>query len=282
MKKRNTLPKTGLQFQTAQREKAQKKKKYALIFTGIVLVLALVSVILIYTQTSLFRSEKEETYTNTTNMQSNVGVMLANVTTDGDLVTLGWFTMDTTNGKFTVTTIPVDESYQGQTYAELFGGSDADEISASNLRDAVADNYDVTLDRYIVIAEEGLGKICNTLGWYDVTLKEEINYSDDDYAIHLLSGDLSLIGSQLFSYIRYIGEDNTAASRQKQAEIIADFMYQDMTISNATNGQSYFEGLSNYLITDINVDDYARYSNFLLTVAQSPLQIEVVQPNEEA
>lgn len=272
--------KTSLRFRTAEREKANRRKKRFFLFAAVILVLALTSFILIYTQTSLFQGEKDVEIENKTNMQSKVNMMLANVTSEGDLVTLGWVTMNTKNGEFTICTIPVDDTYNGQSYNEIYGGEDADEITADALRNAVASNYKVELDRYMIINEEGLGKICKNLGSYNAHLETEIDYSGDDYSLHLLSGDLSLIGSQMFNYLRYVGEDNNADSRLKQANILADYLTQAMTKSNTQNGQAYFEGLSNYIDTDISADDFARYVNFLCVVAENPLQIEVDQPNE--
>ncbi len=264
MKQKRKGKTKGLRFETTRAEKKKKSLLLWLAFIATVILIALLSIGVYLEKTGYFETNRN---VSGNNMQKEVSILVGSVDSDGELVYLSWMTMNTKKQSFTITPISPKGSYGGQTYTEIYGTSTktADiEINCQNLKKAISDQYNVSLDRYIILPESAFPRLLNTLGNYTINLDTEVAYDGDDFSIHILTGERTLTGARFFNYLCYVGENYNNEALHKQANLMADFLKQELTEKNAKKGQTYFESLSNYITTDITTSDFSRYSDFLL------------------
>ena len=253
--------KKPLKFRTATKEKRIRNRKIALIFTAVVLVVALMSGIVIFKETGFGRNG--ETELDGTNMKHTVNLLFGGTDMDGDLVFLSQLTINTKNGTGKLTGISPVSRYERQTFNEILGGKDADSISRDNLVKAVSERYGKTFDRYLIVNEENIGRILLKMGYYDIELDKEFKYEGSGQSLHLLKGEHSLNGNEFYTYLKYMGGNHSIDETDAQTEVIADWLNQELTPGNYEKGQTLFESLVNAVSTNITIGDYARYTPFL-------------------
>jgi len=271
MKKKGKVKGRGktksLRFETTRAEKRRKTALTWLAFVATVLLVAAVSLSVYLSKSGYFEARKE---LSESNIKKEVTILVASSDSDGELVYLSWLTANTRRQTFRITAVSPKDSYQGQTFTEIYGGEKANDVSCKQLKEAVADKYHVKLDRYIILPESSYPRLLNTLGNYTINLDTEVAYDGDDYSIHILTGERTLTGARFFNYLCYVGENYNAAALKNQANLMADFLRQELTEKNAKNAQSLFESLSNYILTDISTAEFAQYKDFLVLCSQQP------------
>lgn len=263
MKQKRKGKTKGLRFETTRAEKKKKSRLLWFAFIAIVILTALLSIGVYLEKSGYFETNRN---VSESNMQKEVSILVGSVDSDGELVYLSWMTMNTKKQSFTITPISPKGSYGGQTYTEIYGNAAKVEmeINCQKLKEAISDQYNVSLDRYIFLPESAFPRLLNTLGNYTINLDTEVAYDGDDFSIHILTGERTLTGARFFNYLCYVGENYNNEALRKQADLMADFLKQELTEKNAKKGQTYFEFLSNYIKTDITPLDFSRYSDFLL------------------
>ncbi len=163
--------KRPLKFRTTDKENKMRSRKIALIFTAIVLAVALLSGIVIFRETGFGR--KDDTGFDSSTMQHTVNILFGGTDTDGNLVFLSRLSINTRNGTGKLTGISPKSRYDRQTFNEILGRTDADAISREKLVKAVSERYEEEYDRYLIVNEENIGRVLLKLGYYDIELKEE-------------------------------------------------------------------------------------------------------------
>ena len=253
--------KKPLKFRTTVKENKIRHRKVALIFTAIVLLVALLSGIVLFRETGF--GHRKETGFDSSTMHHTVNILFGGTDTDGELVFLSRLSINTRNGTGKITGISPLSRYERQTFNEILGRKEADAISRDKLVKAVGERYDEKFDRYLIVNEENIGRVLLKLGYYDIELKEEFKYEGARQTLHLLKGQHSLNGNEFYTYLKYMGGDHSIDETDAQTAVIADWLNQELTPENFANSQALYESLVNAVSTNITINDFARYTNFL-------------------
>lgn len=253
--------KKPLKFRTTVKENKIRHRKVALIFTAIVLLVALLSGIVLFKETGF--GHRKETGFDSSTMHHTVNILFGGTDTDGELVFLSRLTINTRNGTGKITGISPLSRYERQTFNEILGRKEADAISRDKLVKAVGERYDEKFDRYLIVNEENIGRVLLKLGYYDIELKEEFKYEGARQTLHLLKGQHSLNGNEFYTYLKYMGGGHSVEETDAQTEVIADWLNQELTPENFEKSQALYESLVNAVSTNITINDFARYTSFL-------------------
>ena len=253
--------KKPLKFRTTVKENKIRHRKVALIFTAIVLLVALLSGIVLFKETGF--GHRKETGFDSSTMHHTVNILFGGTDTDGELVFLSRLRINTRNGTGKITGISPLSRYERQTFNEILGRKEADAISRDKLVKAVGERYDEKFDRYLIVNEENIGRVLLKLGYYDIELKEEFKYEGARQTLHLLKGQHSLNGNEFYTYLKYMGGGHSVEETDAQTEVIADWLNQELTPGNFEKSQALYESLVNAVSTNITINDFARYTSFL-------------------
>ena len=253
--------KKPLKFRTTVKENKIRHRKVALIFTAIVLLVALLSGIVLFKETGF--GHRKETGFDSSTMHHTVNILFGGTDTDGELVFLSRLSINTRNGTGKITGISPLSRYERQTFNEILGRKEADAISRDKLVKAVGERYDEKFDRYLIVNEENIGRVLLKLGYYDIELKEEFKYEGARQTLHLLKGQHSLNGNEFYTYLKYMGGGHSIEETDAQTAVIADWLNQELTPENFEKSQALYESLVNAVSTDITINDFARYTSFL-------------------
>ena len=253
--------KKPLKFRTTVKENKIRHRKVALIFTAIVLLVALLSGIVLFKETGF--GHRKETGFDSSTMHHTVNILFGGTDTDGELVFLSRLSINTRNGTGKITGISPLSRYERQTFNEILGRKEADAISRDKLVKAVGERYDEKYDRYLIVNEENIGRVLLKLGYYDIELKEEFKYEGARQTLHLLKGQHSLNGNEFYTYLKYMGGGHSVEETDAQTEVIADWLNQELTPGNFEKSQALYESLVNAVSTNITINDFARYTSFL-------------------
>lgn len=253
--------KKPLKFRTTVKENKIRHRKVALIFTAIVLLVALLSGIVLFKETGF--GHRKETGFDSSTMHHTVNILFGGTDTDGELVFLSRLSINTRNGTGKITGISPLSRYERQTFNEILGRKEADAISRDKLVKAVGERYDEKFDRYLIVNEENIGRVLLKLGYYDIELKEEFKYEGARQTLHLLKGQHSLNGNEFYTYLKYMGGGHSVEETDAQTEVIADWLNQELTPENFEKSQALYESLVNAVSTNITINDFARYTSFL-------------------
>ena len=253
--------KKPLKFRTTVKENKIRHRKVALIFTAIVLLVALLSGIVLFRETGF--GHRKETGFDSSTMHHTVNILFGGTDTDGELVFLSRLSINTRNGTGKITGISPLSRYERQTFNEILGRKEADAISRDKLVKAVGERYDEKFDRYLIVNEENIGRVLLKLGCYDIELKEEFKYEGARQTLHLLKGQHSLNGNEFYTYLKYMGGGHSVEETDAQTAVIADWLNQELTPGNFEKSQALYESLVNAVSTNITINDFARYTSFL-------------------
>ena len=253
--------KKPLKFRTTVKENKIRHRKVALIFTAIVLLVALLSGIVLFRETGF--GHRKETGFDSSTMHHTVNILFGGTDTDGELVFLSRLSINTRNGTGKITGISPLSRYERQTFNEILGRKEADAISRDKLVKAVGERYDEKFDRYLIVNEENIGRVLLKLGYYDIELKEEFQYEGARQTLHLLKGQHSLNGNEFYTYLKYMGGGHSVEETDAQTAVIADWLNQELTPGNFEKSQALYESLVNAVSTNITINDFARYTSFL-------------------
>lgn len=253
--------KKPLKFRTSVKEKRMRNRKIWLIFTAVVLLVALMSGVVIFKETGFGR--KGETELDGTDMKHTVRILFGGTDTDGDLVFLSQLTLNTRSGTGKLQGISPVSRYERQTFNEILGKKEADSLTRDALVKAVSERYDKKFDRYLILNEENIGRVLLKMGYFDIKLDEEFKYESPKQSLHLLKGEHSLNGNEFYTYLKYMGGDHSIDETDAQTEVIAEWLNQELTPANYAKSQSLYETLVNAVSTDITINDFARYTSFL-------------------
>ena len=253
--------KKPLKFRTTVKENKIRNRRIALVFTAIVLLVALMSGVMIIKETGVLQNRQTEI--DGTDMKSRVNILFGGTDNDGNLVFLSRLELNTRSGTGKLTGISTKSRYDRQTFNEILGRKDADERTREALVKAVSERYGETFDRYVIVNEENIGRVLLKLGYYDLSLSKELKYQTGSQSLHLQEGDHSLNGNEFYVYLKYMGGAHSIDETYTQTKVIADWINQELTLSNYEKCQTLYESLVNAVSTNITISDFSRYTPFL-------------------
>ncbi len=253
--------KKPLKFRTTVKENKIRSRRIFLIFTAIVLLIALLSGVVIFKNTGLFHRKQAEI--DGTDMKHSVNILFGGTDTDGELVFLSRLELRPRSGTGKITGISPLSRYERRTFNEILGRKEADSVSREELVKAVSERYDETFDRYLIVNEENIGRVMLKLGYYDLTLEDEFLYENDKQSLHLLKGEHALNGNEFYVYLKYLGGTHSIDETDAQTRVIADWLNHELTPSNYAKCQTLYETLVNAVDTNITISDFTQYMPFL-------------------
>lgn len=280
--------KTKLKFVTNEDKKSKNKKFIVIGF--IILVLLIGTVSLMYFLKSYNYDFKKAFGIEVTEEQEKI----LNVKLEGKSTILVACTSRNEDELYFVSLIRTDLDKQRISVACLPADDKASTDSNISLKQAfvsggahalvsnVKSDYDVDIDRYIVINEKNFKSFMSKFGNYQVNVKKGVNYASEDFAFSLYEGKQMLTGDKLLKYIRYQkikGDNNYLHS---QSNIISDVVEQVLNLKNFNENVDKYEDVVNYVDTDITVVDFTKSKNEIMALIASPDKEDTVSVNVES
>ena len=194
--------------------------------------------------------------------KDKVNILFIPVSSDGEVLYLCVFGIDTQNKAYTVSCVATPE--------------DADPDRPLDILEKAETKYGIKLDRYVLITRDDFKGFMQVLGGYTVNLKNRIDYTGKDFTLSLPAGKRTLYGDLFFNYVRFTGLGGSAHEREEQAKLIADYIRQRLTKETVENGDEIFSQLYNTCTTNINITDFNKYQSVFEASVQKKLKISVL------
>ena len=241
-------------------------KRFFIIVVAVLLIVASASAITYFKERG--RTEAEVDEGDVTRMASTdtdkAGILFIATTsssTDREVLYLICLTLDPSDTSFNVTCV------------KPMAGLDASK--PSEILEKVRVKSNIKLDRYVLITQDAYKQFAQIVGGYEIKLKNNIDYSDDDFSLSLRAGEQTLYGNLFFNYVRFLGLAGTEHELEEQGKVIADYIDQILTPSVVDNGEEVYSKLSNVCQTDITIVDFSKYQDFMRDAVSSKLKITV-------
>ncbi len=181
-----------------------------------------------------------------------------------------------TRGKIPILALPpqllVEEPPSPKTLQEVY---EAGGVAAT--RTALERLFGVSIDRHMVMDQQGFLAIAGAFGPVEYTLGEELSLSPDVGGVVLSAGRQRLDGSALLRLMEYQGYDGGEPSRIKAiAELAAAAVNQKLGLVSGAQGEDLFRKAVNQMKTDLSFVDFdARLSSarMMAELKASPAQV---------
>lgn len=160
--------------------------------------------------------------------------------------------LDAPNKRILITSIPADTKLGEKTLTETASYS-----GSAMATEAVAEAFDVKIDRYLRIEETSFSSIVDALGAVTIDLENAVEHYDENgfLAYSMNKGKHVFFGEKLCGLIRYSGKDEIERANA-QSEILASLFSQRLTSGKYDDPQKIFETVINSSQTNINVFDF--------------------------
>ncbi len=273
--------KRKLKFRTTANENSARRRLVITLFSVAVLIIAAVSVSVIGKEYNWFDggedSDNPISDDAVAKLDGTPTMMFAAVDTLGEEVDfIALITLDATNKKFTVSSVPPGEYYGTKTLSGIFATGDAEELAA-----ATQEMTGIKIDRYAVVTEKNFKPLISAMGLTEFEISKKINYTSDEFSLNLLAGKQTLPGDKLYKYIRFVGLGGSDYEMQAQAEIIGEVISQRLNETNTEKGEELFGTLINKCESNITIVDFTRYYGLLSEISTEPREIEVLSYTSE-
>ena len=270
--------KSGLKFNTVQEAEKSKKKRILIVFLVVALSISLASIFAIKKEKGIDAKKKSDKPTATRNIKKDVNILVGGSSIDGKLIFLEQVNLNTEKDSITVKPVFLQmQCSDGTALKNVFDGGDESDVSAERLLSEASYVQGVKFDRYVILQESNISLFVHQLGRYELNLKENISFSDKGNTINWVKGPRELSGEDFFTYMEYLGHAGTTTAQYRQAEELADFISQEFRPDTVSRGQELFETLANLADSNISVQDYARYSEYLDELSQKKIKIKVTE-----
>lgn len=124
------------------------------------------------------------------------------------------------------------------------------EDSVIGAKKALADNYGITTNKYIVLDSSGLKDVLSLFDGFSVNVIENVNYKSHDFNLTLSSGVQELSPDMTYKYLQ-ISENKVRES------IICDIIKSVLVADYVEESEKLFTSFVNLCETDISVIDYS-------------------------
>lgn len=248
------------------KQERKANRRFFIIVVAVLLIVASASTI------TFFKERKHE------EIESDEGGITRMASTDTDKAGILFIatTSSSTNREILylicLTLDPSDTSFN-VTCVKPMAGLDA--TQPSEILEKVRVKSNIKLDRYVLITQDAYKKVAQIIGGYEVNLKNNIDYSDDNFSLSLRTGEQTLYGNLFFNYVRFLGLTGTEHELEEQGKVIADYIDQILTPSVVDNGEEIYSKLSNVCQTDITIVDFSKYQDFMRDAVSGKLKITV-------
>ena len=150
--------------------------------------------------------------------------------------------------KIIVTPIDYNTSTSDGTFREKYeyGG-------ISLLIDAVENERNTAIDRYVILDKDGFCDIIDLMGEIELYVDEEFTYSSSEKSYQIGIGNNTLEAPMLYSYlkIKYLNSDEVQFT-----ELLCKIINSYLNSVNEDDALSYFEDLSNCINSDLSISDF--------------------------
>lgn len=245
----------------------KRERRFIFVFLALLILIASASTITYFREKAkeeaAHRSESDLTAINDGSRKEKVNILFIPVSSDDEVLYLCIFGMDNLNNSFTVSCVTTPDG--------------ADPAKPLELMELAEKAYGIKLDRYVMITRDQFKSFSQALGGYEVNLKNRIDYTGKDFTLSLPAGKRTLYGDLFFNYVRFTGLGGTAHEREKQAELLADYIRQRINKDTVENADEIFSGMFNTCTTNINISDFNRYQPTFKAAVEKKLKISVLK-----
>ncbi|WP_132550421.1 LCP family protein [Pectinatus cerevisiiphilus] len=130
---------------------------------------------------------------------------------------------------------------------------------------AVSSLLSLRVDKYIIVDENTLKSLVNTLDGIDLYVGDDMNYDDPQsgVSIHLNKGYQRLNGDTTMQYLMYRGDDMGDLGRAKRQELfIKSFYAEKFTVNSLLAAPAIINIMDNSLYTNIDFFTLANFRNY--------------------
>lgn len=171
----------------------------------------------------------------------------------GEVVFLTLIDFKIFSEKIIVTPLDIDTQTQSGTFRSKYeyGG-------ISLLMQAVENERNIRIDRYVIIDKDGFCDIVDLMGEVDLYVDEEFTYASSEKSYNIAIGNNTLEAPMLYSYLKIkyrYAEDN------EFTELLCKIINSYISKINESQALSYFESLSNCINSDLSIADYYSAEN---------------------
>ena len=128
----------------------------------------------------------------------------------------------------------------------------------SMLMQAVEDERNISIDRYVIINKDGFCDIIDLMGEVELYVDEEFTYSSSEKSYEIGIGSNTLEAPMLYSYLK-IKYKNT--NDKEFTDLLCKVINSYMNNIDEDKALSYFEDLSNCINSDLSIQDFYSAEN---------------------
>jgi anionic cell wall polymer biosynthesis LytR-Cps2A-Psr (LCP) family protein len=156
----------------------------------------------------------------------------------------------------TIRVIPIDENIT-DSLTGLTCGKMLVENGVKNTVSFINRFYDIEIDKYVVLTENGYKSFFRAMGDITIKLSTEITYDTDDMFLELNRGENILTPDKTYKYMKYICESSKGYEKAKgNAEIVVAAFNAFYTAERFNSADNTFSIIVDYCDTDISIVDF--------------------------
>ncbi len=259
--------KSKLDFSSERASRAKRTRTFVISFVAFILVFGSVSLLVFMKsldfdlQNLVKKTEESTSHTEASSTAEPVKAADANILlvchdANKNISLLALVSANAENAAVTVSALDVSASIQGSFASGESFQSVFEKQGLAGLKNAVASECGIKIDRYIRVSENDLKKAIGTVGDVSITIPQAIQYRDADFNLYLDSGTQSLTGDLFVKYLRYA---DTTEKSDAACSLVKTVLY----AFGESNRDKLFNTLFNLSDTDFSVVDFTDSSGLV-------------------
>lgn len=134
--------------------------------------------------------------------------------------------------------------------------------SARYLRDAVANNYGIEVQKFISLSLSEVETFVDKLGGVDYEIEKQMQFKNKEGSLvtNLVKGKQKLNGNQFCQYLRYNNWENDAQKREKREDLLIALINEHSSELDSETILKIYRSVSNNLETDISIVEMNDFS----------------------
>lgn len=124
------------------------------------------------------------------------------------------------------------------------------EDNIAGVKTALADNYGVTIDKYVILDNDGLKNVLSLFDGFSVNVIENVSYESHDFKLSLSKGVQELSPDMTYKYLQ-------TSENETRANIVCDIIKSVLVADYVEDSEKLFTSFVNLCETDISVIDYS-------------------------